>query len=191
MKKFFCLFTLTFFFTALTTNVFAAKNASKALSSKQLKIKPASAKILQQNPLPKGFEKAEEIYFKQRIDLTGLVPQQGSNKALTPKYFKLKLDSKKTYVLIDLEDLTEKQTKKTSFTWKDFKGTYGYTFYFELVKNPQMYLFIKIEPFAKEGNEVPYAFAAFDDYQSEITFEAMAYGDAPYKGFIKNILRAK
>ena len=131
---------------------------------------------------------AEEIYFRQRIDLSGLVETQNPKKL---NFFKLKLESAKTYSMIDLATMQESASKKTFFTWQDLNGQYGYKFSFEIVKDKEQYLFITIEPFAKEGKDIAYAYAAFYLNQKVITFEAMAYEDSPYKGFIKKILEIK
>jgi|GEM_PF-3287706 hypothetical protein len=188
MKNFFCLCLTSLFVISMTNFTFAKKNAGITTSSTQLKSKIVQTKNQQQNPLPKGFNEATEIYFKQRIDLEEIAYDSRDNVSAPVKFFKIKLDGTKSYSLIDLENMEISRTKKTSLTWKDFKGAYGYKFDFELVKSKEQYLFIKIEPFAKEGEKIPYAYAVFNNYQKEVTFEAMVYEENPYKGFIKKIL---
>ena len=176
MRKIFYLFIASLFFISLTGNAFAKNFFGKSSIIKETKAPTEPSKIQQQNPLPTGFDSAEEIYFKQRIDLSNLVSIS---------------DNTKQYTLINLETMTELQTQKTSYTWKNLKSAYGYKFSFELIKYPSAYLFIKIEPFAKEEKDIPYTFVSFNTYQSDITIEAISYCDNPYTGFIKNILKVK
>lgn len=191
MRKIFYLFIASLFFISLTGNAFAKNFFGKSSIIKETKAPTEPSKIQQQNPLPTGFDSAEEIYFKQRIDLSNLVSISDIDSSLKPRFFKLKLDNTKQYTLINLETMTELQTQKTSYTWKNLKSAYGYKFSFELIKYPSAYLFIKIEPFAKEEKDIPYTFVSFNTYQSDITIEAISYCDNPYTGFIKNILKVK
>lgn len=188
MKKVFYILLASLFILSLQNISFAKKNTAQNLSSKNIMAKVKNVQAKQQKPLPKGFEEAEEIYFRQRIDLSGLVETQNPKKL---NFFKLKLESAKTYSMIDLATMQESASKKTFFTWQDLNGQYGYKFSFEIVKDKEQYLFITIEPFAKEGKDIAYAYAAFYLNQKVITFEAMAYEDSPYKGFIKKILEIK
>lgn len=191
MKKIFYLFITSLFFISLANGTFAKDFFGKNTATKQIKVKTLPSRISQQSPLPIGFDEAKEIYFRQRIDLSDFVSTSDGTNSLAPRYFKVALDNTKNYAVINLGTMEESQSLKTSYTWKNLKSAYGYKFYFELVKYPAKYLFIKIEPFAKEGKDIPYTFFSIDKDQTNINIEAMSYGEDPYVGFIKNILKIK
>ena len=204
MKKFFCFIFIFLFTICAKSNLFAQNIILQTINITQimesidkdivnrleeiLKQEKYKAEHSKQNPQVKNFDEAKEIYPSQRVNLTDILPPY--NTSLEPKFFKLALDKTKKYILMDLKTNQAAQVKQVSFSWNNLEGKYGYIFTFEIISSGQTpYLFIKIEPFNKGGQDIPYTFISFTQQSRDIIFTAMVYGKESYGGFIKNILK--
>ena len=154
----------------------------KELDKTLTQVKTQKDSQLQQDPLPKGFNQAQEIFFGQRFNLQEIVPIF-KDKPLAASFFKLKLDRDYVFSRLPFDK---------SFLWENFLGKYAYKFTFELVKTQEgPYLLTKVEPIESKEPTVPYAYMEFTNKYNAIFFSGYAQAMDPTDsgGFSFEILK--